>query len=113
MQYGSGQYDIDRTYVGTPVPRVRPEASQIASKHRGVGMYTCLNQPQLSKFGQPSEYFWSLIISLLHLVQCYKCIFLYLFLIKLTVCSPTIKVYFKIFFLFIAILMQTFPKYKY
>ena len=55
MQYGTGQYDIDRTYIGTPVARVRPEATHIADKHRGVGMYTCLNQPQLSVFGKPSN----------------------------------------------------------
>ena len=54
MQYGSGQYDIERTYVGSPVARVRPEATDIAEKHRGVGMYTCLNQPQISTFGRTS-----------------------------------------------------------
>jgi len=55
MQYGSGQYDMERTYMGSPVPRVRPEATDIVEKHRGVGMYTCLNQPQISAFGRPSK----------------------------------------------------------
>ena len=65
MLYGSGEYDMERAYIGSPVPRMRPEATAIADKHRGVGMYTCLNQPQISTFGRTSKnnYFWVMCIT--------------------------------------------------
>jgi len=46
MQYGSGVYDVPRNYASSPVPRMRPEAYEIASRHSGSGMFSCLNQPK-------------------------------------------------------------------
>ena len=48
MQYGSGVYDMPRNYHTSPVPRMRPEAYEIAGKHVGKGMFSCLNQPKPS-----------------------------------------------------------------
>lgn len=67
MQYGSGNYEIPRNYVSSPVPRVRPEATGIADKHRGSAMYTCLNHPPASTFGKQkgfclANYFLKLLL---------------------------------------------------
>ncbi|XP_078486279.1 uncharacterized protein LOC100185589 [Ciona intestinalis] len=55
MQYGTGTYDYQRNFAGSPAPRVRPEAAGIADKHRGTAMHNCLNQPQISHFGRASQ----------------------------------------------------------
>lgn len=56
MQYGSGVYDGHRNYAAPPVPRMRPEAYEIASKHIGSGMYACLNQPKATyTFGNQNK----------------------------------------------------------
>lgn len=53
MLYGSGEYDIRReTDAYTPAPRVRPEAIEIAQRHRGMDMRNCLDVPKQSVFGR-------------------------------------------------------------
>ncbi|XP_039249359.2 enkurin domain-containing protein 1-like isoform X1 [Styela clava] len=52
MQYGSGEYDVRRALESYPAPRVRPEAVEIADRHRGMGMKTCMDMPKRSTFGR-------------------------------------------------------------
>lgn len=54
MLYGSGEYDGPTRYAASPVPRMRPEAKNIAMKHTGSGMFGCLNQPPASVFARKS-----------------------------------------------------------
>lgn len=56
MLYGSGEYDVRRALESYPGPRVRPEAVEIADRHRGTDMRNCLDVPRTRTFGnQRSE----------------------------------------------------------
>ena len=55
MLYGSGVYDMPARCAASPVPRMRPEAKNIALKHQGTGMLNCLNQPPVSVFAKKSS----------------------------------------------------------
>lgn len=50
MLYGSGEYDVRRALESHPGPRVRPEAVEIADRHRGMDMKTCMDIPKRSMF---------------------------------------------------------------
>jgi len=52
MLYGSGDYDGPARDAASPIPRMRPEAKNIALKHTGSGMFGCLNQPPPAVFAR-------------------------------------------------------------